>query len=958
VTLGVEPGGQPVGVLTAKVRPPGVQGLPRTRLEARLDEVWSCRLAVVVAPAGSGKTTLLARFAASTGTPFGWYRAESWDAPESRLLRHLQAALTPTLGEQPPWPSLEAAIAALETWPGSRLLLVVDDLHTIAGSPAERSLERLLEYAPPHVAVAVASRSLPAWNLSRLRVSGAMIEVGGDDLRFRSWEVERLFSDFYREPLPPVELAELARRTEGWAAGLQLFHLASSGKPADERRRLLSGLGPHSRLAGEYLAENVLDVLPQELRQFLLATCVLGRLSGAICDEYRGSSDSQRLLEELEHRQLFTQRVDDEGTYRYHEVLRAHLEGLFVQSHDAEGVRVAYRTAGEVLLNAGAALEALRAFCRAEDWQSVNVLIGVDGDRLARQSGEWIEALPAALVEQDAWLLLARARMRRSAGRWAEAVESYQRAEAAFGRAEPGVSCRNERLALAAWMQPGAWPASDLLTVLRAAVARQPLEARDRVENLEPAQRELAAGLALLLAGHVAEAVKLLGHCGNRADATPALAASACLGAGIARFLAGEGQAAADVEGVVDHLEEMGHTVLARIGHAASTLSGWPEAAGAAGAVRLACLDSGDAWGEAVAGLLEGWAGVQAGLAPDATLEAAATAFRRLGAGTLEAWARALLALAMAREGAPGAREAALQAEAFARSTGVPASQLYAYLALAELEAGRAGDFARMAEALLAETGLAAPRGRQSEPSSQPPDEVRVRCFGGVAVRIRGVDLDLSQLKPKARSLLRYLAVNAGNPVHREVIQEALWPELDPESGARGVQVAISSVRQALEPGVARGASSLLRRDGESYRLALGGGVSADLVEFEEAAGAARSAAQQSDLARLAKAFERMRSLHTGELMPEEGSAEWILGPRERCRSALAETAQALAGLLLDAGRPDEAAHVCSAGLQVERYRDGLWRLLVSAREAAGEVGAATRARSEYEQVLAELGVA
>jgi DNA-binding SARP family transcriptional activator len=547
--------------------------------------------------------------------------------------------------------------------------------------------------------------------------------------------------------------------------------------------------------------------------------------------------------------------------------------------------------------------------------------------------------------------------MRRSDGRWAEALESYQRAEAAFGRAEPGVVCRNERLALASWMQPGAWPVSDLLTVLRAAVAHQPLEARDRLEKLEPAQRELAAGLALLLAGHVAEAMNLLDHCGNRPDATPALAASASLGAGIARFLAGEHHAEVDVEGVVDHLEEMGHTILARIGHAASTLSGSPETAGAARAVRLACLDAGDAWGEALAGLLEGWAGVQAGLAPEATLEAAANACRRLGAGSLEAWARALLALAMAREGAAGAREAALQAEAFARSTGVPASQVYAYLALAELEVGRAGDFVRMADALLAETGLAAPTAHQAEPSSQAPGEMRLRCFGGFAVRIRGVDLDLSQLKPKARSLLRYLALNAGNPVHREVIQEALWPELDPDSGARGVQVAISSVRQALEPGVARGASSLVRRDGEAYRLAVGGGVSADLVEFEEAAATARSAAQQADLPNLGAAFERMRGLHRGELMPEEGSAEWVLGPRESCRSALAETAQALAGLLLDAGRPDEAAQACTAGLRVERYQDSLWRLLVSAREAAGEVGAANRARSEYEQVLSELGV-
>ncbi len=430
------------GVMAAKVRPPNPQGLARPRLHELLDEVWRRRLALVVAPAGSGKTTLLARFAAACGVPFAWYRTESWDTGQDRLLSHLRAALEPVLGELQHWDSVDAAIAALERWPEPRLLLVIDDLHSIAGSQSERTLERLLDYAPPSLAVAAGSRATPAWSLARRRVSGTLLEVGGDELRFRSWEVERLFSDFYREPLPPVELAELARRTEGWAAGLQLFHLATAGKPGDERRRVLSSLGPRSSLAREYLAENVLDGLPSELRDFLLTTCVLGRLSGPICDAYRGASDSQRLLEELERRQLFTQRIDDEGTFRYHEVLRAHLEGLLVQELGGDAIKASSRRAGDVLAGAGAILDALQAFCRAEDWASIEDLIGLEGDRLARQPGYWIEAMPQALVDHDPWLLLARARRLRSAGRWAEALQSYQRAEAAFGVAEASRACR------------------------------------------------------------------------------------------------------------------------------------------------------------------------------------------------------------------------------------------------------------------------------------------------------------------------------------------------------------------------------------------------------------------------------------------------------------------------------------------------------------------------------------
>ena len=73
--------------------------------------------------------------------------------------------------------------------------------------------------------------------------------------------------------------------------------------------------------------------------------------------------------------------------------------------------------------------------------------------------------------------------------------------------------------------------------------------------------------------------------------------------------------------------------------------------------------------------------------------------------------------------------------------------------------------------------------------------------FGRFEVIIHGVSLDLSALKPRVRTLLRLLAVQGGRPLHREVIVAALWPEADADSGARNLHVAVSSLRQTLEPG-------------------------------------------------------------------------------------------------------------------------------------------------------------
>ena len=165
-------------------------------------------------------------------------------------------------------------------------------------------------HLPDGVRVLAATRRRPDINLPRLLVAGDLLELHPDDLRFRSWEVEELFRDIYGEPLPPGDLAVLARRTEGWAAGLQLFHLACRGRSPAERHRLLASLGTHFALASEYLARNVLADLEHELSEFLLQTCVLGQLTGELCDELLDASGSQAHLAALAERQVFTHAVD------------------------------------------------------------------------------------------------------------------------------------------------------------------------------------------------------------------------------------------------------------------------------------------------------------------------------------------------------------------------------------------------------------------------------------------------------------------------------------------------------------------------------------------------------------------------------------------------------------------------------------------------------------------------
>ena len=974
-------GGPPVPA--GRLRIPRSRALPIARLDAMLDTVWDHRLTLVIAPAGAGKSTLLARFASAAPGPVAWYRADGWDRDPVRMLRHMEQALHAAVpGIRGGWETVEDAVTALDDGLQGRTLLVIDDLHTLESTDAERALERFIELSPSMLTIVAASRVWPDMNVPRFKVSGELLEIGVDDLRFRSWEVEQLYRDFYGQPLPPEELAALTRRTEGWAAGLQLFHLATQGKPPMERRRLLDRLArPASRLTGEYLSRNVIADLPGELRQFLVGTCVLGRLTGPLCDRILGRSDSAAVLRDLEARCLFTLPLAEPGAYRYHEVFRLHLLGVLVDSVGEEESRRRHLRAGALLSEAGAVPEALDALCRAESWTAVANLLGRDGSALADGAAAWMSAVPPTMLRNDPWLILARARSLRAQGHFRAAVDAYGDAETAFGDADGAGTAGQERAPMLPWLDPdpprpttpatAGERAASPSSALRAATIRDPGPIALRLaERTDPTER-LVAGLSALLAGDPARAQGILAALAEAPDAAGLVSVAAELGTGVARALRGDLGGAADIEVGIAAAAGMGIEWLERIGRACLTLVG--ADAREARLVAGAAAASADAWGAALTASLAGWSTEDAHARPE-LLTAAATGFRRLGAPVLEAWARALLALSLGRIDHPETEQAALAADALARTTGVLPARGLAQLALAWVRDEPTGELAAAARSTLADAGLVTPgwadadavdRPAAGQAASidvppgltQPAGLVEARCLGPLELIIDGQPVDLAAARPRVRSLLRLLLSQPGVHVHAEVIAEAFWPDAQPDVGARNLHAAVAALRRLVEPGVARGRFQVVVRDGAAYRFVIAPGSRVDLVQFDRAVDRARGARAAGDEVGSEAAWREALAVYRGELMADEGPASWLEEPRERRRLQAVEAAEAIANACYARGELDDAARTCTEGLRIDRYHDPLWRLLISVRERAGDPGAARRARQGYDKVLVELGV-
>ena len=452
-------------LLATKLNVPGLRPdlVPRPRLAQRLDEGRGQGLVLVCAPAGYGKTVLLAGWVRGGRRPVAWLSLDAGDNDPARFWRHAVAALDrvrPGIGERigpllgpPAPPSFEPLVTALINEvagpPGTdeALLLVLDDYHLIGSRLVHESLGFLLEHQPPGLQLALTSRSDPPLALARLRARGQLTELRAADLRFTPGEAAALLQQVAGAPdqarpdapLPDAAVAALTARTEGWAAGLQLAALSLRGQ--DDVDGFVAAFTGSHRHVLDYLAEEVLEQQPGRVREFLLETSVLDRLSGELCDTITGRPGSQALLEQAERAGLFVVPLDEvRGWWRYHhlfaDLLRARL-----QAEQPARVPGLHRNAAAWYAERGLADDAIRHAIAAGEMTWAARLIEQHFDAAHSLRGEaatiqrWLTPFPADLIRSRPRLLLAQAVPAAMGGRLEEAQQLVDAAERAYAGA-------------------------------------------------------------------------------------------------------------------------------------------------------------------------------------------------------------------------------------------------------------------------------------------------------------------------------------------------------------------------------------------------------------------------------------------------------------------------------------------------------------------------------------------
>lgn len=451
----VPPGAQPALLATKLGIPPSYRSVvTRSRLLDQLSQGLHCKLTLIAAPAGFGKTTLLGDWIRQSGRPTAWVSLDDGDNDPIRFWSYAVAAvdrLHPGAGESvlallhsPQAPPIDAVLtvfinAIADVADGSTLVL--DDYHVIDSAPVHQALAFFLDRLPPQMHLILATRTDPPLPLARLRARGQLLELRAPDLRFQAGETASFLTGLMGLSLSAQQVAQLAERTEGWIAGLQLTALSLQKR--DDVAPFINDLAGTHRFILDYLAEEVLARQSEDVCSFLLQTSILERLNGSLCDAVTGQSSGQAMLEGLERANLFVLPLDEERRwYRYHHLFAEFLRSRLLQEQ-SQLVATLHQRASLWYEHSGLPGEAIGHTLAARDYPR-----GADLIEQAAQtwlmSGEmatlrrWVELLPdettlsrPKLCLAYAWLLVFAFQM--------EQVERYVRAaeQAAASLSDP-----------------------------------------------------------------------------------------------------------------------------------------------------------------------------------------------------------------------------------------------------------------------------------------------------------------------------------------------------------------------------------------------------------------------------------------------------------------------------------------------------------------------------------------
>jgi DNA-binding SARP family transcriptional activator len=265
--------------------------------------------------------------------------------------------------------------------------------------------------------------------------------------------------------------------------------------------------------------------------------------------------------------------------------------------------------------------------------------------------------------------------------------------------------------------------------------------------------------------------------------------------------------------------------------------------------------------------------------------------------------------------------------------------------------------------AQLAEIPRATPRGPDGEregrhvPAARPaqPAGLAARLLGAFDLRVADVPVENWRGR-RGPAVLQFL-LGRRSSVDREVIIEALWPGMSPDTGRPRLHQAVYTLRRTLheiDP-----SHEYVLCEGGSYRLNPETPLWTDIAEFDRLVSEGDAAHDAGMAPAATEAYRAAERLYRGDLLENCPFTDWAADERRRLRDRYVVIGTRLAGLYAGAGDHSSVLAVCARVLARDPFHEGAICSLMRSYAATGNRSLALQAYRSFEAELdSELGVA
>lgn len=431
----------------------GSQTIQRDGVMAYLELGMQRRLNLMVAGAGYGKSTAASIWLdlkSKAGTRVVWVSLDEDDNDPHRFMGYLTAALSSHLkgletvleslhsGDLPQleWVIDECVFAIEQDTAEQPLILALDDYHLIREQSIHKALDFLVKHSPETFKILMLTRQRPELPLALYRSRGWLNELDEAILAFDAKESEAFLKgiiDLDHESSSTEALNTLIKRTEGWAAGLQLAALtlkpkgSLSSRPSKTERSQEDSLvlainaftGSHPFVVA-YLTEQVLSGLSRRERLILLVASVADRfcteLVAALLKPFGEEMDSGDLVA-FESKHYFIIPLDEcRRWFRFHHLFLESLRSQLEKALRTGGTGYGDETLESLHLQASHWFE--ENGCEIEAFQHAAAAGAIDRAAMLLQAGQvplvfrgatrlalsWLETLQPKALDSRPWL--------------------------------------------------------------------------------------------------------------------------------------------------------------------------------------------------------------------------------------------------------------------------------------------------------------------------------------------------------------------------------------------------------------------------------------------------------------------------------------------------------------------------------------------------------------------------